>query len=275
MSIKIIAMDMDGTTLNNAGRISDYTLSVLKEAKACGIKLVVATGRSYHSRPEEVDRVGVFDYMLASNGAMIYNLSTKKSIYENYVKPSNVRYAIDYCIENGYEMEAFIDGQAYMPRKDFDDLVSGGEKYRNIDYVKSTRKPLDNFYKYVLKNDDRVENINVIIKDLSLKPMVTEQLLGLPKATITSSVKNNVEIEGENVSKAEGLKILLGKLGLKRSQLMCFGDASNDICMIEYAGVGVAVGNAWDDVKDAADLIADTNENDGVAKMIERIVFRR
>lgn len=99
------------------------------------------------------------------------------------------------------------------------------------------------------------------------------RIQALPDCNVVSSVKNNIEIGGINSSKAHALEILSRKLEIPREGIMSFGDAGNDIPMIRYAGMGVAVGNAWDEVKAAADYVAESNDEDGVGRTIRRFAL--
>ena len=125
----------------------------------------------------------------------------------------------------------------------------------------------------MLENREILENINFFFYgDDRLKEM-RPKIQALPDCNVVSSVKNNIEIGGINSSKAHALEILSQKLEIPREGIMSFGDAGNDIPMIRYAGMGVAVGNAWDDVKAAADYVAESNDEDGVGRTIRRFAL--
>jgi Cof subfamily protein (haloacid dehalogenase superfamily) len=93
------------------------------------------------------------------------------------------------------------------------------------------------------------------------------------EVSIVSSFSNNIEIMNHGISKGNAVKILAAYYGIKKEEIICFGDAENDISMLEYAGLGIAMGNAEAYVKEKADYVTDTNDNDGVAKAIEKYIF--
>ena len=118
-----------------------------------------------------------------------------------------------------------------------------------------------------------VENINIDFGDLSLKPEIYEGLSEISGIAITSSFPHNWEVGAETVSKADGMKALCRHLGIPYSQTMAVGDQENDLAMVAFAGVSVAVENAADCVKAAACFIAPSNDQDGVGAAIERFVL--
>ena len=125
----------------------------------------------------------------------------------------------------------------------------------------------------MLENSDCIENVNFCFKSTDDLESYRAKVEAIPEATITSSFANNLEVGGPHTSKRTALIRLLEMTGVDRSELMCCGDAPNDIAMIEYAGIGVAVGNAWGGTKDHADYITGTNDEDGVAQAIEKFVL--
>ena len=167
----------------------------------------------------------------------------------------------------------FIDGQAYMDKSYYDYIREYGLAYRNVEYVLWSRKPVEGITGLMLENSDCIENVNFCFKSTDDLESYRAKVEAIPEATITSSFANNLEVGGPHTSKRTALIRLLEMTGVDRSELMCCGDAPNDIAMIEYAGIGVAVGNAWGGTKDHADYITGTNDEDGVAQAIEKFVL--
>lgn len=170
-------------------------------------------------------------------------------------------------------VEAFCHGKPYISEALFEDIRVNGSVYRNKEYVMTTRTPIPDIFGFMRKNREILENINFFFYgDDRLKEM-RPRIQALPDCNVVSSVKNNIEIGGINSSKAHALEILSQKLEIPREGIMSFGDAGNDIPMIRYAGMGVAVGNAWDDVKATADYVAESNDEDGVGRTIRRFAL--
>ena len=120
MTIKLIALDLDGTTLNNDRVISRVNREALEEAIEKGVNVVIATGRSFSALPEDVFQIRGIQYILTSNGAIITDMRTKKTIYENCIAPASVENAVDLLRQYPFMIEAFTNGGAYMEKAAYD-----------------------------------------------------------------------------------------------------------------------------------------------------------
>ncbi len=271
--IRIVALDLDGTTFDSQGQLSERTKGVLEEAARRGVHIVVSTGRAYASLPEHIKAVEGVEYAITSNGAHINDIRTGEQLYSEFLSMSAIDDVIRISKKYSADLEVFIDGTAYVDISYYRSVEENGCKFRNAEYVLWSRKPVPDIVKLLLDNSDKIENINIVIDDLEILAVAREEVQLIDNARTTSSFKNNLEVGGPNASKRIALEELLRRLDLTREELMCCGDAPNDIEMIELAGIGVAMGNAWGGVKDHADYITGTNDEDGVAQAIEKFVF--
>lgn len=273
MDIRMIALDLDGTTMNSDNRLSDYNREALEDAIRSGIDVVVATGRTYNSLPKEVFTIEGLRYAVTSNGAFITDIITGECLRANYIRPDSLRQAIDVAKKYDIEIEVFCKGQAYDTADAHEEILKGNRPYRNIEYIRTTRIPMDDLYSFIEAHDEYIENINFNFPSDERAEEIRPELEAIPHISTTSSLRLNIEVGGEGSTKSEGVKILMEELGHKRENVMSFGDAMNDIPMIEFAGFGVAVGNAWDVVKEAADYVAESNDEDGVGRTIRRFAL--
>ena len=129
-------------------------------------------------------------------------------------------------------------------------------------------------YQYMVETKSCAEKINVFLADLSDKEILREELSSVEGLAISSSMYNNLEINAEAATKGNALLWLADHLGIPREETMAFGDGENDISMLKAAGTGVAMGNASDHVKAAADEVTLTNEQDGVAAAIQTWILK-
>ena len=270
----MVALDLDGTTLTSDREISERTTSSFTECEKRGIHVVVSTGRTYSSLPENVTNAPGIEYAITSNGAHINEIKTGKSVYDNFLDPGAVEEVAVLKVRTGAYIEVFIDGVAYTDQSYYDDVKENGCSYRSAEYVLWSRHPVPDVSELMLKNKDRIENVNFIFETIEKLEEARPNIEAMENATITSSFPNNLEVGGPTTSKKTALIELMKRLGVDRSELMCCGDAPNDIQMLEYAAVGVAVANAWGGTKDHADYITDSNDDDGVAKAIERFALK-
>ncbi|HKK95567.1 MAG TPA: Cof-type HAD-IIB family hydrolase [Anaerovoracaceae bacterium] len=275
MSIKLIGLDLDGTTLNSQERITDKTRSILEKTIKSGVNVVFATGRSFDSLPKDVYNLEGVEYMITSNGAQVTRMIDKKVIYKNCIKNNDIKKVIDIVTRHKVHVEAFIDGIAYIDKTEYNDIKANGSTYRSAGYVIRTRKPVDDIIKHMYSNQDSIENINLLFEDSEKRRFIRKLLENLEGITLTTSFANNLEIGGATTSKADALNYLLRINDLTENELMAFGDNPNDIAMIEFAKIGVAMGNADILVKQASDYITDDNNNHGVANAIEKIILHK
>ena len=274
MTVKLLALDLDGTTLNNDGVISRQNREALQKAADKGVNIVIATGRPRTALPEDVFEIDAVRYVLTSNGARITDLKEDRCIYENCLSPLATEKAVELLKQYPYILECFVDGVAYIEKAYYEQVKRSGESFRDVSYILNTRNPVEDIYQYILDHKGHIENINVNFEDVSEKPAMREKLLTIPEATITSSFNHNLEIGGATTSKAEALRCLGRILGVKQEEMMAVGDSPNDIAMLKASGFPVAVGNAKDEVKASAKYIARTNHENGVADAVEHFVLR-
>jgi Cof subfamily protein (haloacid dehalogenase superfamily) len=273
MSIKMIALDLDGTTLNSDGIMTEKTRETLNKADDNGIHVVVSTGRVYTALPEQIFSVKGIRYAITSNGAQISDLAEKKLIYSDYLAPEAVRRAVEITKKYGFLVECFTGNIAYADEAFYNNIKENGCEFRNKDYVLKTRKPAKDICKLMTEHETEIENINFFFESIDELEKYRPIIEAIPNAMITSSFPNNLEVGGPGTCKRKALEALTKRLGVDRSELMCCGDAPNDIEMIKFAGVGVAMGNAWGDTKKYADYVTLTNDEDGVAVAIEKFAF--
>ncbi len=275
MAIKLVALDLDGTTINNNREISRRNREAMTKAAEQGVNIVIATGRPLDALPKDVFEIEAIRYALTSNGASITDIRENTTFYENCIPREAVHAAVDLLRQYDYVLETFVGGTAYIEEWYYRQVEETRECFRDVEYILKTRNPVNDLYAFMLEHDTRLENINVNFENLDEKPAMYEKLLKLPQATITSSFDHNLEIGGATTSKAQALRQMGSLLGISRDEMMAVGDSPNDMAMLREAGTAVAVGNAKDEVKAIADYIAPSNHEDGVADAIEKLVLNR
>ena len=270
---KLICTDMDGTLLNSEGKISERNLMAIKEAHNKGVKVTVCTGRLFTSARYFADLMEVKVPVIAANGAYIREKDKNNIIYKSVLGIKNCEIILEVLHKYGINPH-FNTADIVFTEK----IIHSSESYakinktlpknRQIDIrvVDDWDKILDEYKEDILKCiciDDDVEKI------LKAK----EELLKYDELEVVSSHYNNFEVMCKGVSKGRAVEILAGFYNIKKEEIMCLGDNENDISMLKYAGMGVAMGNGEDYVKKVADFVTDTNNNDGVAKAIEKFIL--
>ena len=271
--IKIIALDLDGTTLDDNSRFTQRTIDAFHEAMKKSIHIVVSTGRTFMSLPKQLFHIEGLEYVITSNGAHITKLADMQRIYENIISPKAAEALVRLLKQHSVSIETFIDGVAYIEKEEYEHIKKYGSGYRDDNYILTSRNPVEGILDHMMKNIDKVENISLNFPLIEEKEEFRSKLDEIPDITVTSSLPHNFEIGGATTSKAEALRFLMRELNLDASQLMACGDSPNDEEMIKLAEIGVVMGNASDEMKAKADYVTDSNREDGVAKAIERFAL--
>lgn len=276
MAIKLIALDLDGTTLTKTKALTERNARALTAAIDKGINVVIATGRCYNAIPSVMKDFPGLQYAVSSNGAMLTDIRTGERLVEKYHDPENVKKMAEIIrpLDIYKDMsEIFVDGQAYLKREVYEATERGEIGYRTRDYVLQTRQPVDDHLGFMLDHADMVENVNIFFPSEEERKRVRPKFEDLSGVTITTSWDWNIELGPPDCSKAGTLEELIKILGVSRDEIMACGDNMNDLEMMKLAGFPVAVANAKDAVKDAAVFVTADNNSDGVGIAIEKFAL--
>ncbi|MDO4322361.1 MAG: Cof-type HAD-IIB family hydrolase [Lachnospiraceae bacterium] len=274
MKISCIALDLDRTTLNSQGRLSEANKKAIELAVKNGIHVVIASGRALNSLPREVCGIGGVQYAVTSNGAAIYDLHTRKCLKQYKLTADSVRRIVELTKEKGVAFEAFINGKPYAWKPYVEDPVRFGATVSAVPYVQTTRQPVENMLEFLEEHIGELDCLDIVVKGEEKKQEIWAELRReIEDIYITSSIRQLLEISYKDCGKHSGVKFLLEYLGLDARELAAFGDGDNDADMLRFAGVGIAMGNASPECKRAADLVTLSNDEDGVAHEICRLLY--
>lgn len=271
---KLIVTDMDGTVLGKDHKITKANKMALMQAEKMGIKVVFATGRFHDSAKEHVDFLEDTMPIISSNGAIIKHPKTNKVYYSNFIDKNT-------SLEIANIMEKYnLSYQVYTDDKILQTYQTEEEMIFMKDFIaKNFSDNTEIIFKQDIKEDIKNSNVlkfNILeMENQSLLDNVRDDLKFIDNIEVTSSWKDNLEIMNEGSNKGNAIEFLANLLGIDKEYIMAFGDNYNDISMIEFAGTGVAMGNAEEKVKSIANYITDKNENSGVAKAINNLIFKK
>ncbi len=265
--IKLIAIDLDGTLLRSDHTISEENFQAIQKAKDHGIKIVLASGRppcSIIRYAEELKLNSNDDYFISFNGAMVSEAKSKKIVEYFSIKGSDYKQLYKLGVEYGFEPYTF-DADYCIATKDY--------------YWVQMEHEVNDIGIKILENIDDMPNDEVLSKVMysSDEDFMDENIAKIPdniydKYTVVRSSPNFLEFLNKRANKGSAVKVLADKLGINRNDIMCMGDRGNDIHMLKYAGIGVAMGNASEETKEAADFVTLSNEENGVAFAINKFI---
>lgn len=273
MNIQLIALDLDRTTLNSKGKLSKVNYEALTQAIRNGVHVCIASGRAFDTLPKDVLSVPGIEYAITSNGAAVYNIKTGKRMLSFLLTEQSVDTIMDIAEKYPVTYEAFINGVAYAGEEYIKNPVKYGATPHSIDYVQSTRNIITDIVGFISKNKDKLDCMDIIVNDDDLKKHIMNEIHNTTdEVYLTSSIKQLLEISYKDAGKKSGLKFLAEYLNIPRENIAAFGDADNDLDMIEYAGCGIAMANASDNLLKAADYTTLHHDKDGVAYAFKNII---
>ncbi|MFD2169540.1 Cof-type HAD-IIB family hydrolase [Tumebacillus lipolyticus] len=263
---KLIALDLDGTLLNKQKKITPRTKGVLEEAMRMGHHVVIATGRPPRASLNYYHELGLHTPMVNFNGALVHHAVDEEWGHHHFpLERATALQVLDVCEQFGiHNVMAEIKDDFYLKQHD--------AKIVNI--LGEGRQPLAVGAIHDLLHDHPtsllIQAREEVVSDL--RAHLHQHHADLIEHRYWGTPWNVIEVMKAGVNKATGLSLIVESLGLNREQVIAFGDEDNDFAMIEYAGLGVAMGNANLELKAIADSICDTNDNDGIAQMLERLL---
>lgn len=272
--IRLIALDLDGTLLDSEKNLSARNREALARCAEMGVHIVPATGRAADGVTDQVRSIPGVRYAITTNGGAIIDLSTGETLERRVMDNEKALRLLRIADSYRTMYDPYIDGRAITQPSFYDHMGDYGLTPALQDMVRLTRDVVPNILEYVEKSRKEVEKINIYLADLKDREILRAHLNQVPGVVVTASLLNNLEVNSMDATKGRALLWLAAYLGIARESTMAFGDGENDISMIRAAGVGVAMGNALDQVKAYADQITDTNDEAGVGTAVERLIQR-
>ena len=262
MKYKLIVLDLDGTLTNSKKEISSRNRETLIRIQEQGIRLVLASGRPTYGIVPLANELRMNEFggfILSYNGGEIINWETKEMMYEN-VLPNEVVPVLYECARTNHLSILTYDGAEIVTENSQDPYVQK-EAFLNKMAIRET-------------NDFLTDITLPVVGDAGkLIPVESELCIRLQgKINVFRSEPYFLELVPQGIDKALSLSVLLENIGMTREEVIAIGDGYNDLSMIKFAGIGIAMGNAQEPVKKAADYITLTNDEDGVAEVIERLL---
>lgn len=272
MSIKLIVMDMDGTLLDDDhAAIPQRNIDALRAASGMGVKLALASGRTWSLLVGAREQLGVMDYAIVANGAAVRDLAAGKSIYENAMPNAQALAIVDVLHREDLVFEIYCDGQNYVRAADREKVLEVGLSPEfNAFFDQHTIYP--ETIAEALHGRD-VEKFDLFYVPDEKRKAVRDEVEALGPVVTTQALRYNMEFNAVGINKGIALQALAKHLGLSADEVMAFGDAGNDLEMLSWAGWSFAMENGTDEAKAAAKYLTARNSEAGVGQAVEKYVL--
>ena len=285
---KLIAIDLDGTMLNSYGEVLNETKQSLNKAIEKGAEVIIASGRTIDSIMGIANEIGIKNYIIAGNGAVIYDLKKDEKIYERYIPKEKLIEIMNICDENNIFYNIYTNKTIVTTKLKYNALYYYKENLKKEMSKKTSLTIVEDIHQYIdfMPEDESILKIMICDEDETVFKSITRKLKTIEKMEVldVSHMSRKVikqgteeinieyfytEVSMENVDKWNAIEFLIDKLNIKKDEVMTIGDNMNDKKMIEGAGLGVAMKHSTPLLTEVADYITDDNNNNGVGKAID------
>lgn len=266
---KLIAIDIDGTLLTDDHKVTTEVKDAIRHAKQKGVKVVLCTGRplvGVENYLTDLELREEGDYVISFNGAFVQDTFTKEVISHLTLGKEDLEEIYQVSQDSNLHMHFFDSNDLYTPNREIG-------KYTIVEtYLTGSQ--------LIFKEIENVPDDFIMSKAMFIEeaPLLEAGIAKIPasfkeKYHLVRSTPFYLEILNRDASKGNAVRELSEKLGIKQSEVICIGDQENDVTMLEFAGLGIAMGNAPEHIKELADYTTASNNDSGVAKAIQKFVL--
>ena len=270
MQIKLIALDLDGTVLQDDHRsVSGRVRRTISAAAAKGISVAVASGRIDSFLPQSVISIPEIDWAVTSNGSVLYNVKGKRAVSGEYIAPEDAGWILRQIPPDMWA-EIWSRGRIYIARDKWRRLQEYPLPPLHKVALSGIGTETEDLFSLLGSGAADVEKVNLPLIPPPMKEKIRKLLAGRRKYALVNE-GHGIEIMRAGISKAQGIRGLCRRIpGVGLQNVLAIGDSENDIDMLRECGFGVAMGNAAECVKAAADAVTCSNSEDGAALAIEK-----
>lgn len=273
---KLIALDLDGTSLKEGGWLTETTKNAIEKAISAGYIVVPATGRTLSEIPDEMLSIPGMRFAIIANGASVIDLESDSQIFNDLILLPAAKEIFTMLHEQNLIYEVYSEGVSYCEKRFMPEVVSFFcERGSNYSWLAERIRFIDDLGEYFEENKQHVEKITVNMLEGEKRTIIEKFLAGIPSLAFTSSDPWNLEINTATANKGAALTHLCRKLGISSGQVMAIGDGENDISMLSFSGLPIAMDNAGPTVKQASSYITLSNNDEGVAAAFRKFLHVR
>jgi cof-like hydrolase len=285
---KLVAIDLDGTMLNQYGIITEKTKKAISKAQEKGVEVMIASGRAITSVKRFSKEINSNKYFISGNGAITYDIKNNKILYENILSKTKALKIIKICEENSIYYNVYTENGIIAKNLSYNTLYYYKDNLTKPDENRTHINIVENVYDYFEQREEKILKIMICDEHKTVFNSIVRKLKELSEIEVleVSHMSRKVikqgtdeialeyfytEVSAKDVDKWNALEEIIGLMNISKEEVVTIGDNANDLKMITNAGLGVAMGESAPYVKQSADIIAPTNDEDGVAIILNKI----
>ena len=285
---KLVAIDLDGTMLNQYGIITEKTKKAISKAQEKGVEVMIASGRAITSVKRFSKEINSNKYFISGNGAITYDIKNNKILYENILSKTKALKIIKICEENSIYYNVYTENGIIAKNLSYNTLYYYKDNLTKPDENRTHINIVENVYDYFEQREEKILKIMICDEHKTVFNSIVRKLKELSEIEVleVSHMSRKIikqgtdeialeyfytEVSAKDVDKWNALEEIIGLMNISKEEVVTIGDNANDLKMITNAGLGVAMGESAPYVKQSADIIAPTNDEDGVALILNKI----
>ena len=289
---KLVAIDLDGTMLNNYGEVLEETKNTLREAIKKDKEVIIASGRSIDSIMTIANEIGIKNYIIAGNGAVIYDIKENKNIYEKYISKNKIMEIMKICDENNIFYNIYTNKTIVTTKLKCNVLYYYKENLKKEESKRTSLTIVENISDYIkhMPEDESILKIMICDEDQMVFNSIMKKLRTIENVEVleVSHMSRKIikqgsedisieyyytEVSMENVDKWYAIEYLINKLNIDKEEVITIGDNVNDEKMIVNAGMGVAMEQSTPKIRDIAKYVTKNNNEDGVGEAVKKFML--
>jgi Cof subfamily protein (haloacid dehalogenase superfamily) len=285
---KLVAIDLDGTMLNQYGIITEKTKKAISKAQEKGVEVMIASGRAITSVKRFSKEINSNKYFISGNGAITYDIKNNKILYENILSKTKALKIIKICEENSIYYNVYTENGIIAKNLSYNTLYYYKDNLTKPDENRTHINIVENVYDYFEQREEKILKIMICDEHKTVFNSIVRKLKELSEIEVleVSHMSRKIikqgtdeialeyfytEVSAKDVDKWNALEEIIGLMNISKEEVVTIGDNANDLKMITNAGLGVVMGESAPYVKQSADIIAPTNDEDGVAIILNKI----
>jgi len=264
--VGLVACDLDGTLLAADLVIRERTRHAIASARAAGVRVTIATGRMFQSALPYARAAGIEEPLICYQGAAVVDPTTAEFLRHEPIPLPAARDAITTVQDAGFSLNAYVDDELYVAS-----ITPEAQRYAEFQHLRV--HPVGDLLEWLSEPPTKLVAVGVPEELDALKQELLPRLGA--RLHIAKSLSIFLEFSHKGVTKGSGLAYVAERLDVDQANVVSFGDAENDVELLEWAGYGVAMANADERLRDLADLVCPSAEEEGVAQVLEAMLSRR